>query len=176
MDAAAAPSPVSTRDPRTVLRFAGPGDVATILALIRGLAEYEKLLHECVADEAALSRTLFGERRYAEVVIAEHEGRPAGFALFFHNYSTFLARPGIYLEDLYVLPELRGRGIGEILLAFLGKLAVERGCGRVEWSVLDWNEPAIGFYKRLGAVAMDEWTVFRVTGPALAELAGRFDA
>ena len=174
MDAAAAPSPVSTRDPRTVLRFAGPADVPTILALIRGLAEYEKLLHECVADEAALARTLFDDRRYAEVVIAEHEGRPAGFALFFHNYSTFLARPGIYLEDLYVLPELRGRGIGEILLAFLAKLAVERDCGRFEWSVLDWNEPAIGFYKKLGAVAMDEWTVYRVSGAALSELADRF--
>jgi len=168
--------PIPTSDPRTVLRFATASDAPTILALIRGLAEYEKLLHECIADETALARTLFGDRRYAEVVIAEHEGRAAGFALFFHNYSTFLARPGIYLEDLFVRPELRGRGIGETLLAFLAKLAVERDCGRVEWSVLDWNEPAIGFYRKLGAVPMDEWTVFRVTGPALVELAGRFDA
>jgi GNAT superfamily N-acetyltransferase len=167
-------SPFATRDPRTFLRFATADDLPTILALIRGLAEYEKLLAECVADEAALARTLFGERRYAEVVIAEHEGTPAGFALFFHNYSTFLARPGIYLEDLFVLPDLRGRGIGEILLAFLARLAVEHGCGRFEWSVLDWNEPAIEFYKRLGAVAMDEWTVFRVTGDALTALAARF--
>jgi GNAT superfamily N-acetyltransferase len=165
---------IETRDPRTRLRFAMPGDVPVILRLIRGLAEYERLLDECVADEATLARTLFGERRYAEVVIAEHEGEPAGFALFFHNYSTFLALPGIYLEDLFVVPERRGRGIGEILLAFLAKLAVERGCGRFEWSVLDWNEPAIEFYKRLGAQAMDEWTVYRVSGEALSALAARF--
>ena len=109
------------------------------------------------------------------MVIAEHEGAPAGFALFFHNYSTFLARPGIYLEDLFVRPELRGRGIGEILLAFLARTAVERGCGRLEWSVLDWNEPAIRFYERLGARAMDEWTVFRVSGEGLEGLARRFE-
>jgi GNAT superfamily N-acetyltransferase len=165
---------IPTRDPRTQLRFATPADVPVILALIRGLAEYEKLAHEVVADEAQLQATLFGERRVAEVVIAEHEGKPAGFALFFHNYSTFLARPGIYLEDLFVMPELRGRGIGETLLAFLAKIAVERGCGRFEWSVLDWNEPALRFYRRLGAVPMDEWTVQRVTGDALAALAARF--
>jgi GNAT superfamily N-acetyltransferase len=165
---------IPTRDPRTRLRFAGEADVPVVLELIRGLAEYEKLAHEVVADEATLRATLFGERRVAEVVLAEHEGEAAGFALFFHNYSTFLARPGIYLEDLFVRPELRGRGIGEILLAFLAETAVERGCGRFEWSVLDWNEPAIRFYRRLGAVAMDEWTVYRVTGRALTELAERF--
>jgi GNAT superfamily N-acetyltransferase len=166
---------IATRDPRTRLRFATEDDVAVVLELIRGLAEYEKLAHEVVADESTLRATLFGERRVAEVVIADHDGAPAGFALFFHNYSTFLGRPGIYLEDLFVRPELRGRGLGETLLAFLAKLAVERGCGRFEWSVLDWNEPAIRFYERLGARAMDEWTVYRVTGAALTDLAARFD-
>lgn len=165
---------IATKDPRTTLRFATEADVPTILDLIRGLADYEKLAHEVVADEATLARSLFGGRQVAEVVIADHEGAPAGFALFFHNFSTFLGLPGIYLEDLFVRPELRGRGIGESLLAFLGKLAVERGCGRLEWSVLDWNEPAIRFYLRLGAVRMDEWTVHRVTGEALHALANRF--
>lgn len=166
---------IATRDPQTRLRFATAADVPLVLELIRALAEYEKLAHEVVADESTLERTLFGERRVAEVVIAEHEGQPAGFALFFHNYSTFLARPGIYLEDLFVRPELRGRGIGEILLAFLARTAVERGCGRLEWSVLDWNEPAIRFYERLGARAMNEWTVFRASGEGLEGLARRFD-
>ena len=166
---------IESKDPRTRLRFAIPEDVPVILSLIRGLAEYEKLAHEVVADEATLAATLFGERRVAEVVIADHDGAAGGFALFFHNYSTFLGRPGIYLEDLFVRPELRGRGIGETLLAFLAKLAVERDCGRLEWSVLDWNEPAIRFYQRLGARAMDEWTVYRVTGDALSALASRFD-
>jgi GNAT superfamily N-acetyltransferase len=166
---------IPTHDPRTTLRFAAEDDVPTILALIRGLADYEKLLHEVVADEATLRRTLFGARRVAEVVIADHEGEPAGFALFFHNFSTFLGRPGIYLEDLFVLPERRGRGIGEILLSFLARLAVDRDCGRFEWAVLDWNEPAIRFYRRLGARPMDEWTVFRVTGPELAALAALFE-
>jgi len=165
---------IPTRDPQTKLRFASREDVPTILALIRGLAEYEKLAHEVVADEATLAATLFGERRVAEVVIAEHAGEPAGFALFFHNFSTFLGRPGIYLEDLFVKPALRGRGVGELLLAFLAKLAVERGCGRFEWAVLDWNEPAIRFYQRLGARPLREWTVFRVAGPELAALAARF--
>jgi GNAT superfamily N-acetyltransferase len=124
-----------------------------------------------VASEEALRRTLFGPRPYAEVLIAEQAGRPAGFALFFHNYSTFLAKPGIYLEDLYVVPELRGLGIGKALLLQLARIAVERDCGRLEWSVLDWNEPAIGFYKKLGAVAMEEWTIFRLSGPALVAAA-----
>lgn len=165
---------IPTADPRTGLRFATADDIPRILELIRALADYERLAGEVVADEAGLAATLFGPRRFAEVVIAEHEGAPAGFALFFHNYSTFLGRPGIYLEDLFVRPELRGRGIGATLLAFLARLAVERGCGRLEWSVLDWNEPAIRFYERLGARAMSDWTVYRVAGADLLALAGRF--
>jgi GNAT superfamily N-acetyltransferase len=157
------------------IRFAGPADVPVILKFINGLAEYEKLAHEVVATEVGLRRTLFGDRAYAEVLIAEFEGSPAGFALFFHNYSTFLAQPGIYLEDLFVLPQLRGKGIGEQLLRRLARLTVERECGRLEWSVLDWNEPAIDFYKRLGASAQDEWTVYRVTGTALENLAAQPD-
>ncbi|MCI0707506.1 MAG: GNAT family N-acetyltransferase [Ignavibacteriae bacterium] len=147
-------------------------DLPLILKLIQGLAEYERLAHECVATEATLKESLFGARRYAEVVIARYDGTPAGFALFFHNYSTFLAKPGIYLEDLFVFPEFRSRGIGKALLVHLAKLAKERNCGRFEWWVLDWNEPAIGFYKKLGAVPMSDWTVFRVTGEALDRLAG----
>jgi GNAT superfamily N-acetyltransferase len=152
--------------------MAEEGDMALILDFIRQLAVYEKLEHEVVADEERLRATLFGEHSFAEVVIAEHQGEPAGFALFFHNYSTFLARPGLYLEDLFVRPELRGRGIGKLLLQMLARIAVDRGCGRFEWWVLDWNEPAIRFYRRLGAQSMDEWTVFRVTGDALLKLAG----
>ena len=155
------------------IRPATRGDVPVILGLIRGLAEYEKLAHECVATEAALTETLFGARPQAEVVLALAGGAPAGFALFFHNYSTFLAKQGIYLEDLFVKPEFRGRGIGKALLAHLARLAVERHCGRLEWSVLDWNQDAIRFYQSLGAKAMDEWTVFRVTGDALTRLAGK---
>lgn len=146
-------------------------DVPLILSFVRGLAEYEKLGHECVATEADLRATLFGPRPYAEVLIARHRGEPAGFALFFHNYSTFLAKPGIYLEDLFVLPEHRGRGIGKALLVELARLARDRGCGRLEWSVLDWNEPSIAFYKSLGATPMDEWTIFRMTEGAIAKLA-----
>lgn len=146
-------------------------DIPLILKFIQALAEYERLAHECVADEAKLRETLFGPRRYAEVVIARYHDKPAGFALFFHNYSTFLARPGIYLEDLFVYPEYRGRGIGKSLMVYLAKLAVERSCGRFEWWVLDWNEPAIEFYKRLGAVPMSDWTVFRLTGKKLKRLA-----
>jgi GNAT superfamily N-acetyltransferase len=126
---------------------------------------------DVTATEERLHQALFGVRPFAEVVIAEVDGAPAGFALFFHNFSTFLALPGIYLEDLFVRPEFRGRGIGRILLGHLATLAVARGCGRLEWAVLDWNAPAIGFYQRLGAVAMDEWTVMRVTGKALEDLA-----
>ena len=153
------------------IREATEGDVPLILSLIRELAECEKLSHEVVATEEALRESLFGERRYAEVLIAEHDGAPAGFALFFHNYSTFLGKPGIYLEDLYVRPEFRGSGIGKKLLAHLAGLAKRRGCGRLEWWVLDWNEPSIGFYKKLGAVPMDDWTVYRVSGSALEDLA-----
>lgn len=153
------------------LRIAVESDLPVVLGFIEGLADYEKLRHACVATEAALRRTLFGERRYAEIIIADHDGVPAGFALFFHNYSTFLAKPGIYLEDLFVLPSHRGVGVGKALLVELARIAVVRDCGRLEWSVLDWNEPAIGFYKSLGAEPQDEWTIFRVTGDALAKLA-----
>lgn len=154
-----------------LLRSATPADVPTIRALIEGLAEYEKLRHECHATDALLQESLFGARPYAEVVLAEREGVVAGFALFFHNFSTFLAKPGIYLEDLFVRPEHRGRGIGKALLVHLAQLAVSRGCGRLEWSVLDWNVDAIAFYEKLGARAQDEWTVYRVTGEALTHLA-----
>lgn len=157
------------------LRNATEADVPLILRFIRELAEYERLAHECVATEESVRETLFGERRYAEVIIAEHDGEPAGFALFFHNYSTFLARPGIYLEDLYVRPELRGHGIGKALLARLAALALERNCGRLEWAVLNWNEPAIRFYRSLGALPQDQWTVYRVTGETLERLS-RTDA
>ena len=158
-------------DPRIALRFATVEDVGLILDFIRQLADYEKMVDEVIADEDQLRQSLFGDRRVAEVVIASYEGEPAGFALFFHNFSTFLGRPGIYLEDLFVIPKLRGRGIGRVMLSFLARLAVERGCGRLEWWVLDWNEPAIRFYERLGAKPMDEWTVFRLTGDTLEDLA-----
>ncbi len=153
------------------IRSATPDDSALIVDLIRGLAEYERLAHECIATEERVRESLFGPRPDAEVVIAEVDGRAAGFALFFHNYSTFLARRGLYLEDLFVYPEFRGRGVGRALLVHLARLAVARGCGRFEWWVLDWNEPAIGFYESLGAVPMDDWTVYRLTGDALQRLA-----
>ncbi len=158
--------------PDIVLRHAQAADVPAILGLIRALAEYERLGHEVEADEDALTATLFGERPAAEVVMAEVDGATAGFALFFHNYSTFLARPGLYLEDLFVQPAYRGLGVGARLMKHLARLALERGCGRFEWSVLDWNAPAIGFYRRLGAVGMDGWTTQRVAGEALRQLAG----
>jgi GNAT superfamily N-acetyltransferase len=154
-----------------MIRPAVPADVPTIASLIRALAEYEKLAHEVVLDEARLQEHLFGPRPFAEVLIAEVEGRSVGFALFFHNYSTFLGRPGIYLEDLFVLPEYRGHGLGKALLAGLAQLAVERECGRLEWAVLDWNEPSIRFYESLGAVAKKEWIIYRTTGDSLAKLA-----
>ncbi|HEX9982090.1 MAG TPA: GNAT family N-acetyltransferase [Thermoanaerobaculia bacterium] len=154
-----------------MIRTATAADVPLIYRFIRDLAMYEKLEHAVVATEEDIRNTLFGERRYAEVIIAEDDGQPAGFALFFHNYSTFLGRPGIYLEDLFVRPEMRGKGYGKALLAHLAALAVERNCGRVEWAVLDWNEPAMAFYRGLGAKAVDEWTIFRLTGDALRELA-----
>ena len=153
------------------LRRAVRADVPEILRLIRALAEYEKLSHEVVANEAALAQTLFGDKPAAEVLLAVEEARPVGFALFFQNFSTFLAKPGIYLEDLFVEPALRGRGIGRELLRAVARLAVERGCGRFEWAVLDWNEPAIGFYQSLGARPMNNWTVMRLTGEELEKLA-----
>lgn len=145
-------------------------DVPLLLRFVKELAEYENLSHEVSATEEVLKESLFGGRRVAEALLAYLGDEPVGFALFFHNFSTFLGRPGIYLEDLYVRPEFRGSGIGRTLLAHLVKLAKERGCGRLEWWVLDWNEPSIGFYKSLGAVAMDDWTVYRVTGEALEKL------
>ena len=153
------------------LRPATPSDVPLLLDLIRGLAEYERLADRVQATEERLHQHLFGEPRYAEALIAEWDGSPAGFALYFHNYSTFLARPGLSLEDLFGRPEYRGRGIGRALLVRLARLALERGCGRFEWSVLDWNEPARAFYRRLGAVAQSEWLIKRLEGEALRALA-----
>lgn len=153
------------------VRQAGIEDVPLILAFIRELAEYERLSDAVMADEAALAATLFGDKPFAEVWLARWNGEDAGFALFFHNYSTFLAKPGIYLEDLFVRPAFRGRGIGKSLLTQLAQLAVARGCGRLEWSVLNWNTPAIGFYQALGAQAQAEWGVYRLSGDALCELA-----
>jgi GNAT superfamily N-acetyltransferase len=165
---------IQTQIPGFVVRFAEERDTALILRFIKGLAAYEKLSHEVTATEDLLRETLFGSRQVAEVIIGEYHGDAVAFALFFHNYSTFLARPGIYLEDLFVQPEMRGRGFGKVLLAYLAKLATERRCGRVEWAVLDWNEPAIRFYQKLGAATMDEWTVHRLTGEALDRLAKEF--
>jgi len=153
------------------IRPATSRDAALILSFIQGLAEYEKLAHEVVGTEQDLRRTLFGDRPSAEVLIAEYAGKPTGFALFFTSYSTFLARPGIYLEDLFVLPEYRGHGIGKTLLAYLAGLVVERDMGRLDWSVLDWNEPAIKFYEQIGARGLTDWTQFRLDGKALRQLA-----
>jgi len=155
------------------IRPATASDIPAILGFIRALTKYERLEDACVATEDSLRATLFGARAYAEVVFGCLNGKPVGFALFFHNYSTFLAKPGIYLEDLFVNPEVRGRGIGKLLLQWLAKTAVERDCGRLEWSVLDWNEPSILFYKSLGAAPLSEWQIFRLTGPALGALAAQ---
>ncbi|HEX9807586.1 MAG TPA: GNAT family N-acetyltransferase [Alteraurantiacibacter sp.] len=153
------------------IRDAVPGDLPLIAELISELAEFEKLSHEVRFDEEVLGRKLFGERPYAEVLMGEIDGTAQGFALFFHNFSTFEGRPGIYLEDLYVRPEARGAGLGKAMLRHLAALALERDCARLEWWVLDWNAPAIGFYRSIGALPMDEWTVMRMNGEALAELA-----
>ena len=158
-------------DPSIRVSPAGEKDIPLILRFIRELAEYEKLSKDCVATEELLRDALFGKVRYAEALTAHYGNEPAGFAIFFHNFSTFLAQPGIYLEDLYVVPHLRGKGIGRALLVRVARTAKERGCGRFEWAVLDWNEPSIAFYKKLGAVPMSDWTVFRVTGRALDKLA-----
>ena len=155
------------------LRTAEPADVPQILRFIRALGEYERLTHEIRATEAALHATLFGEHRYAEVLLAHYEGQPAAFALYFPNYSTFLARPGIYLEDLFVDPLYRGRGVGKALLQELARITVQRGCGRLEWSTLDWNRPAIDFYLRLGAVELSEWSLYRLAGKALRRMANQ---
>jgi len=153
------------------IRPATERDVPLVLDLIKGLADYEKLAHEVTATEAGLRRSLFGPSPGAEVVIAEVAGEPVGFALFFHNFSTFVGKRGLYLEDLFVKPAWRGHGVGRQLLVYLARLAVERDCGRFEWAVLDWNEQAIRFYRGLGAQPMHDWTVFRVAGDALQQLA-----
>ena len=165
---------IESKHPDFKIRFATKSDVALILSFIKQLAEYEKLSHEVVATEALLEQTLFGKRQVAEVIFGEYRGQAVGFALFSQNFSTFLGRPGIYLEDLYVKPEMRGKGLGKIMLSYLAHLAKERDCGRLEWWVLDWNEPSINFYKSLGATPMDEWTVFRITGKTLDDLANAF--
>jgi GNAT superfamily N-acetyltransferase len=152
------------------IRFAEESDVKLILQFIKSLGEYEKLSHEVVATEEKLRKTLF-KQKMAEVIIGEFKGEPVGFALFFHNYSTFLGQAGIYLEDLYIIPEMRGKGFGKKMLKYLAKLAVDRDCGRLEWACLDWNEPSICFYKGLGAKALDDWTVYRLTGQTLQEMA-----
>jgi len=157
-----------------VIRQAAREDVPVILDFIKKLAEYERLSHEVVATVADLERYLFGDEKVAEVVIGYEEDLPVGFALFFHNFSTFLGKPGIYLEDLFVLDEHRGKGYGTKLLANLAAIAMERNCGRLEWAVLDWNEPSIKFYKSLGARMLDEWIVNRMTGESLVNLAGRY--
>jgi len=147
-------------------------DCGVLLELIRGLAEYEKLSHQVVASEEQLRAELFGERPVIEAVIGWESGHAVGFALFFHNFSTFLARRGLYLEDLFVVPDARGRGYGKALIAHLARLAVERGCGRFEWAVLDWNQPALDFYKSLGAQLLPDWRICRLTGDALSRLSG----
>jgi GNAT superfamily N-acetyltransferase len=156
------------------LRFAEEQDVPLILSLIKELAAYENLLPAVIATEEILKESLF-KRQAAEVILGEYEGKPVSYALFFYNFSTFLGKPGIYLEDLYVKPEMRGKGIGKIMLAFLAKLVIKRNCGRLEWWCLDWNKPSVEFYKRMDAVPMDEWTVFRVYDQALIDLASKFD-
>jgi GNAT superfamily N-acetyltransferase len=153
------------------IKPAREADVPVILQMIKGLAEYERLSHQVIATEDSLRETLFGPRPAAEVVLAYDGREPVGFALFFHNYSTFMGRPGLYLEDLFVVPSWRGRGVGRLLLTRLASIAVERGCGRMEWAVLDWNESAIGFYKRLGASLLEDWRVCRLTGEALVRAA-----
>lgn len=158
------PETTSTSIGDYTIRRATLGDSALVMDFIKQLAIYEKMIDEVVATEHTLAECLFTNPPFAHVVIGEYQGEPVGFALFFTNFSTFLGRPGIYLEDLFVLPEHRGKGFGKTLLAFLAKLAVDNGFGRVEWSVLNWNQPAIDVYKAIGAKAMDEWTVFRLSG------------
>ena len=154
-----------------MIRFATPEDSELVLALVTELADYEKLSHEVVGTVEDVRASLGGDRPATEALLAFHDGAPAGFALFFHNYSTFLARRGIYLEDLFVRPQFRGKGIGRALLASLARIACDRKCGRLEWAVLDWNAPALGFYEKLGARVMSEWRVHRLTGASLEALA-----
>jgi GNAT superfamily N-acetyltransferase len=165
------PMSLSTMIPEFEIRAAVVADVPVILSFVKKLADYEKLVHEVVATEELLRDTLFGARKTAEVAIGYLQNKPIGLVLFFHSYSTFLGRAGLYIEDLFVDEPYRRRGFGAALLRHVARLAVERNCGRLEWSVLDWNQPAIDFYKKLGAVPMSDWTVFRVTGQSLASLA-----
>ncbi|MEH2374800.1 GNAT family N-acetyltransferase [Nostoc sp.] len=153
-----------------IVRFAEPADHSVLFKLIQGLAEYEKLSHAITGNALALKEHLFGSRRYVEAILAESAGQAVGFALFFHNYSTFLTKPGIYLEDLFVLPEYRRLGIGKALLTKVAQIAIERDCGRLEWSVLDWNESAQAFYRSMGASILDDWRICRVTEDALVQL------
>jgi GNAT superfamily N-acetyltransferase len=153
-----------------IIRPAQESDTAILLDFIRRLADYEKRLKEVTATEEDITNVIFG-KKIAEAIIAEHEGKPAGFAIFFHNFSTFLGKPGIYIEDLFVCPEFRGKGLGKLLFSYIAQLAVERNCGRVEWTVLTWNEPAINFYKKIGAVPKDEWMLYKLSGNALEKLA-----
>ena len=164
---------IATDTPGFQIKSATESDVPVILSFVKKLARYEQLLHEVVATEDLLRKTLFGKRRTAEVAIGYLESKPVGFVLFFHNYSTFLGKPGLYIEDLFVDEDYRRRGYGRALLLHVARLAKERDCGRLEWSVLDWNQPAIDFYKKLGALPMSDWTVFRVAGKSLDELAGQ---
>jgi GNAT superfamily N-acetyltransferase len=162
-----------TSNPSFIIRPTSQDDVELILQFICELADYEGLLHEVVTDAETLKDNLFGETPHAKAVIGEFNEKPVAFALYFHNFSTFTGKPGIYLEDLYVRPEVRGQGFGKLMLAYLAKLAIDKGCSRLEWWVLDWNKPAIDFYLSLGAKAMDEWTVNRVSGEDLDALAKR---
>lgn len=165
---------LDTSIPDFSIRSTTAQDCELILGFIRELADYEKLSHEVVATPETLRETLFGDKAYAEVTIGEYRGEPVGYSLFFHNFSTFTGRPGIYLEDIYVKPAMRAKGFGKLMLAYIARLAVERNCTRVEWSVLDWNEPSIQFYRSIGAAPMDGWTVQRLDGPELSDFAQQF--
>ena len=165
---------LATSVPDFIIRSAIVDDCTQILSFIQELADYEKLGHEVVATPATLKETLFGEKAYAEVTIGEYQGKAIGYSLFFHNFSTFTGRPGIYLEDIYVQPSMRGKGCGKLMLAYIAKLAVKRNCTRVEWSVLDWNEPSIQFYRSIGAAPMDGWTAQRLAGSELTDFAKQF--
>ena len=165
---------LATSVPDFTIRSAIVDDCTQILSFIQELADYEKLGHEVVATPETLKETLFGEKAYAEVTIGEYQGKAIGYSLFFHNFSTFTGKPGIYLEDIYVQPSMRGKGYGKLMLAYIAKLAVQRNCTRVEWSVLDWNEPSIQFYRSIGAAPMDGWTVQRLDGSELTDFAQQF--
>lgn len=165
---------IKTPIPSLNLRFAEEADIPVIHRFINALAKYEKLSHEAVATKTILKKNLFGCKKYAEIILAEFKGEAVGFALFFHNFSTFLGKPGIYLEDLYVRPEMRGKGFGKTMLTYLAKLAKERECGRLEWSVLNWNKPAISFYESIGARPMGDWSTYRLTGQSLEKLGDTF--